>query len=99
MIIDLNESHRIETNELNFILQEKQRVRNRTTGANTVSYKNIGYYPNLSSLIKALLNRKILLSKVVTFQDLEFFLEERVNSLVDMLAHIILKETQYKVKN
>lgn len=99
MIIDLNENYRVETDEFNFILQEKRRARNRATGANTVSYKNIGYYPNLSSLIKALLNREILLSKVVTFQDLENFLEERVNSIVGMLAHITLKETQHKVKN
>lgn len=99
MIIDLDENYRVETDEFNFILQEKRRACNRATGANTVRYKNIGYYPNLSSLIKGLFNREILLSQVVTFKDLEIFLEERVNSIVDMLAHIILKETQHKVKN
>lgn len=89
MILILNKNYRIETDEFNLILQEKCKTGNMEKEANTLSYKNIGYYPNLTSLICALIKREILLSNATYLNDLRFFIENCVSSIVDMLVHII----------
>lgn len=70
MKIVLDEKYSVSTDEYNYILHSKRVKGNKQD--------NLGYFPNLDTLIHYLLNHAILVSKAESFME--------IKQLVDVIA-------------
>lgn len=91
-VIKLNEDYGIHADDLNITLCQR-RVSNVVGSPNYGKefYATVGYYGNVESLIKALVNKQIMIEakQQETLQDLSNSIEKYVSILHDDLVKIV----------
>ena len=67
----LSEKYKIKSDELNITLYEKYEGRDKNGKRNgTFKWKPVGYYPNIESLFKSLVDKEINETTMKSFEDI-----------------------------
>lgn len=90
MIIQLNDTYRIESNERNFILQRQKEVKEgKRTGE--IYWIDIGYYPRLDWAITGCLKHGLMTSELKGLQQILDFLSDLGNDILAKVEVILNK--------
>lgn len=88
--MDINRKYRITSNQYNIILQEKQRMLDKETNEKKIVYKNVGYFSNLHSCLKHMINKEIKSTKMEDLQTIVHKIDE-LYELIKSLDNITVE--------
>ena len=93
MILKLNDTYKIETDNKNVILVETKEVKDGERKGEKY-FTNVGYYSNFKQAIDGCLKHGILNSEVEGLQDIQYFLEKFKEDVISRVELLEFEVTQ-----
>lgn len=91
-IIDLDEKYAISADDMNLVLHERKvNTNEKSDNFGNVYYSNLGYYHNVESLLKGMVNKKINveLQNLKDLNDLNKDIDNWISKLHDNFVSIV----------